>query len=642
MYISLIIIITINRRRVVVPDNTWCQKYLDLTQMASFTLRPLTTFNFRQPEEWKKWLARFEQFRIASGLSTESGERQVSSLLYCMGDDAGDVLATTNISDGDKKDYGKVVKKFNDYLKVRKNTVFERANFNLARQLADETAEHFIIRLHQMADNCEFGAIRSEMIRDRLVIGIRDEQLSERLQTEPELTLTKAERFIRQRAAVTQQQQLLKSPADSQLQLASMSKQPRVTNANKKPPTQQSSRNVSSQRAKVHKCRRCGKDLHPIQQCPARDSQCRKCNRKGHFTSKCLSKTVAEVTMQMDNLTTTGESSHPDEPFDSDFVFLNTIEGNGNSKDIGTSWNVVITIENTQISFKVDTGAEVTAMSESAWLNLQNTFQLGKTKQKIYGPDHLPLDVVGVADLPMSFKGNTCTQPVFIIRNLRNNLLGLPAIKLLQILPRQLDTIGQSIPDQFPNFFNGLGNMKGHYSIKLKPGAKPFALYTPRSIPLPLRDKVQTELTRMEQMGVISKVQTPTPWCAAMVVVPKANGGVRICVDLKPLNQSVLREVHPLPKVETTLAQLSGATVFSKIDTNSGFWQIPLDPASRLLTTFLTPFGRFCYNKLPFGITSAPEHFQRRMNNILEGLPGVVCHIDDILIFGKDQQEHDE
>ena len=343
VYTSLIIIITINCRRVVVPDNTWCQKYSDLTQMASFTLQPPTAFNFRQPEEWKKWLARFEQFRIASGLSTES-ERQVSSLLYCMGDDAGDVLATTNNSDGDKKDYGKVVKKFNDYFKVRKNTVFECANFNLARQLTDETAEHFIIRLHQMADNCEFGAMRSEMIRDRLVIGIRDEQLSERLQTEPELTLTKAERFIRQRAAVTQQQQLLKSPTDAQLQLASMNKQPRVTNANKK----QSSRNVSSQRAKVDKCRRCGKDSHPIQQCPARDSQCRKCNRKGHFTSKCLSKTVAEVTMQIDNLTTTGESGHPDEPFDSDFVFLNTIEGTGNSKDIGTSWNVVITIANTQ------------------------------------------------------------------------------------------------------------------------------------------------------------------------------------------------------------------------------------------------------------------------------------------------------
>ena len=67
-----------------------------------------------------------------------------------------------------------------------------------------------------------------------------------------------------------------------------------------------------------------------------------------------------------------------------------------------------------------------------------------------------------------------------------------------------------------------------------------------------------------------------------------------------------------------------------------------MDPSSRLLTTFLTPFGRFCYNKLPFGIASAPEHFQCRMNSMLEGLPGVVCHIDDILIYGKDLQEHNE
>ena len=139
----------------------------------------------------------------------------------------------------------------------------------------------------------------------------------------------------------------------------------------------------------------------------------------------------------------------------------------------------------------------------------------------------------------------------------------------------------------------------------------------------------------MESMGVISKVEVPTPWCAGMVVVPKRSGEVRICVDLKFLNESVLREVHPLPKVETTLSQLSGATVFSKIDANSGFWQIPLDTESRLLTTFLTPFGRYCFNKLPFGISSAPEHFQRCITKILVGIPGVICHIDDVLILAK-------
>ena len=123
-----------------------------------------------------------------------------------------------------------------------------------------------------------------------------------------------------------------------------------------------------------------------------------------------------------------------------------------------------------------------------------------------------------------------------------------------------------------------------------------------------------------------------------MVVVNKKNGGVRICVDLKPLNRCVLREHHPLPKVDEVLAQLTGATTFTKLDTNSGFWQVPLSENSRLLTTFITPFGRYCYNKLPFGISSAPEHFQRRMDSLLEG---VLCVMDDILIFGKTKQEHD-
>ena len=111
-------------------------------------------------------------------------------------------------------------------------------------------------------------------------------------------------------------------------------------------------------------------------------------------------------------------------------------------------------------------------------------------------------------------------------------------------------------------------------------------------------------------LGVITKVEEARPWCAGMVVVPKKNGSVRICVDLKPLNKYVLREFHPLPKVDVTLAQIQGARLFNKLDANSGFWQIPLADQSQLLTTFITPFGRYCFKKLPFGISSAPEHFQ--------------------------------
>ena len=230
---------------------------------------------------------------------------------------------------------------------------------------------------------------------------------------------------------------------------------------------------------------------------------------------------------------------------------------------------------------------------------------------------------------------------MYVIKDLKSDLLGLPAIKELELLMNVCSVgNGKSIISQYPLLFTGLGTFACEYTITLKPNSQPFALNAPRNIPLPLRSKVQNELQRMETLGVISPVQEPTPWCTAMVVVPKDSGAVRICVDLKPLNESVLREVHPMPKVDTTLAQLSGATVFSKLDANSGFWQIPLAKDSKLLTTFITPFGRFCFNKLPFGISSAPEIFQRHMNNVLSGLPGVLCHVDDILVYGKDLTEH--
>ena len=121
----------------------------------------------------------------------------------------------------------------------------------------------------------------------------------------------------------------------------------------------------------------------------------------------------------------------------------------------------------------------------------------------------------------------------------------------------------------------------------------------------------------------------------------KIDTGAEVTAISKATWQS-LGEPNPLPKVDETLARLSGAKIFSKLDANSGFWQIPLSPSSRLLTTFITPVGRYCFNKLPFGISSAPEHFQRRMSEILVDLPGVVCQMDDILVFGKTQSEHDQ
>ena len=126
----------------------------------------------------------------------------------------------------------------------------------------------------------------------------------------------------------------------------------------------------------------------------------------------------------------------------------------------------------------------------------------------------------------------------------------------------------------------------------------------------------------MEQMQIISRVDEPTEWCAGIVVSPKANGKVRICVDLTNLNENIPREFHPPPSVDHT--QLAQATVFSQLDANSGFWQIGLSLESAKRTTFVTQFRRVCFNRLPFGMSYTPEHFQKPISQVLEGTDGAL------------------
>lgn len=148
---------------------------------------------------------------------------------------------------------------------------------------------------------------------------------------------------------------------------------------------------------------------------------------------------------------------------------------------------------------------------------------------------------------------------------------------------------------------------------------------------------MRVELQCLQSLGIISPVTEPTDWCAPMVVVQKRSGQVRICVDLTRLNLAVKRERHQLPSVEQVLRQMAGAKIFTKLDANSGFHQIPLSDHSYLYTTFITPFGRFAYRHLPFGISFGPELFQREVSRILEGLS---CLMDDIVVYGTPHDEH--
>lgn len=238
---------------------------------------------------------------------------------------------------------------------------------------------------------------------------------------------------------------------------------------------------------------------------------CRKCGKKGHYQAVCKSASVRQV----DSCT---------DPSD---AFLGALGGTAHS-----TWSVTIDINEIPMELHIDTGAEVTVIPEEAWRKLGQP-ALSAPGRTLRGPDTHRLPTTGHFTAKLSKEGHTTEEDIYVVKKLHQPLLRRPAIDKLRLVSRILsvDQAGQTPAVQFPKLFEGLGKLQGDYRIQLQEGAKPYALSTPRRVPIPLMKSVEQELRRMEDLGVIAKVHEPTEWCAGMVVVPKANGKVRICVD---------------------------------------------------------------------------------------------------------------
>ena len=145
----------------------------------------------------------------------------------------------------------------------------------------------------------------------------------------------------------------------------------------------------------------------------------------------------------------------------------------------------------------------------------------------------------------------------------------------------------------------------------------------------------------METAGVIARVDKPADWISSLVAFRKPNGSIRPCLDPKDLNRAIIRNHYPIPTLEDVLPKLTKAKCFSLLDAKDGFLQVKLAEKSRKLTTFWTPLGRMCWNRLPFGLSSSPEEYQRRLHMILDGLEGTEVIADDILVYGVGETEEE-
>ena len=301
-------------------------------------------------------------------------------------------------------------------------------------------------------------------------------------------------------------------------------------------------------------------------------------------------------------------------------------------------WYVDLDVNGNTLNFKLDTGADVTVISRSTFMSMSNRPRLRRSSITLKSPGG-DLQNEGQFLARTSYIGKAYHFLVQVVSNDVTSLLGRSVCVKLGLVARIHAIESQDGHNQKPS----IGLLKCvPVKISLKADAVPYSVATTRRVPIHLRAKVEGELKRMVEAGIVTEVTEATEWCAPMVPVVKKSGDIRICVDLKRLNESIIRPKYVIPIKEDILSNLSGAAVFSCLDAASGFWQIPLDKDSSYLTTFITPSGRFCFNRLPFGITSAPEIFQLQMTELLRGLDGVVVFMDDILVYGCDMKDHDE
>lgn len=229
----------------------------------------------------------------------------------------------------------------------------------------------------------------------------------------------------------------------------------------------------------------------------------------------------------------------------------------------------------------------------------------------------------------------------FVVKQDHSTILGLDTSEKLEIIQWAVDNVTKNdteeIVKEFPRLFHVTGCAPREYKIELHMDVVPV-VQPARMVPLSLREPLRTELDRMEKEGIIQKVSSPTDWVSPHVIVLKKDCKLRVCMDPR----CIKREHYQMPCREDIEADLADAKFFSWLDANAGFHQIALDKQLSKICTFATPFGRYRFLRLPFGIASASEVFQKALNEVFDGLAGVRVYVEDVLIWGGTRAEHDE
>ena len=544
-------------------------------------------------EKWKKFLLAWNNYSLATKLNTEDEAVQVATLLTVIGEPARDVFSTFQFTtEADKQKIQPVLTKFQEYCEPRRNIPFERYLFNKRIQEPGETYDQYLTELRKIAEGCEFDNITpDEILRDRLVFGIRDNKVRERLLRESGLSLKKTDEICRASESMQKQMKIVRDKLDLPVNAVSKDKYQkktgkRVTKGNKE-------------------CGNCGQrhDTSRRENCPAYMKECRQCGKLSHWARKCRSSKHSS-----------GVKAVKEEDLSEEECFGVT------SSELDDSQLITLMLESgNYLRFQPDTGAQCNTITLDLYKKATGDFKLehvepAKAKISAYGG--AKLNTVGQVCIRVWRDDFHCKLDCKIVDNKgvrpllgRKACIGMNIVKYIDndeiykpftggtnvyVVNDDQTVTKDTLFTKFPDVFSEeVGMMEGEHHIRIDKNADPVQ-HAPWRVPVALRAKVKEALQSLEKQEVITSVTTPTPWINSMVVVPKANGTkLHICLDPRDLNRAVQRENYPLPTIEDIATQLHGAKVFTKLDVHNGFWHVKLSEESSYLTTFNTPFGRY-------------------------------------------------
>lgn len=600
-------------------------------------------------DNWRKFRQNFEIFMVASGKDKESEEIKVAIFLNIIGEEAVELFNTFQLLPADKKELVKVLGAFEGYCNPKKNIVYERYMFNKRVQNPGEKFEEFLTDVKKLAQSCEFQYLQDQLIRDKLVMGITDLSLQERLlrMGSEELTLQKTIEYCRSAEASKQQMSNLHQSTSEVHRL-------RVVPQNHNRSTQGN----NEEKTENFKCRRCN-TIHGPRQCPAYGKKCAKCSKLNHFMACCrvqprqqsVQSNVHPVELDSNQSRSFSgrwveeEEKAQEELFLAPVQILNSMDTTKRTQ----GWYQDIWIGNQLIRVKLDCGAEVSTLPEHLFNKYFKTKMMLKPTEvvlKCYG--NFKIHPVGCLILNIKYKHFECIEKFFVIKGNEIPLLSYTACENLNLIKR-LDVVNSSLTSSVKDFvninadlFDGLGCFTSSCKIDIIPGSNPV-INPPRRIPVKLMEKLKPALDNLVLRKIIEKVENPQGWVSNLVIVEKNDGKLRICLDPRNLNKVIKRPPDVLiPTLTDITEKLSNKKVFTVLDLKEGFWHVRLDQESSDLCTFSTPYGCYKFLRLPFGISMAPEYFQRENFKNFGDISGVIIYIDDLLIAAENEEQHDK